>query len=52
VAPTALTVEEHDPEETWVNILHAVDGAWGIGGRAWTNDELLAAASAAGALRA
>jgi phenylpyruvate tautomerase PptA (4-oxalocrotonate tautomerase family) len=43
----SLTVEDHDPEDTWVNILHAPDGGWGIGGRAYTNDDLLAAASAA-----
>jgi phenylpyruvate tautomerase PptA (4-oxalocrotonate tautomerase family) len=43
----SLTVEDHDSSDTWVNILHAVDGAWGLGGHAWTGDELLAAASAA-----
>jgi phenylpyruvate tautomerase PptA (4-oxalocrotonate tautomerase family) len=43
----SLTVEGPDPEDTWVNILHAPDGGWGIGGRAYTNDGLLAAASAA-----
>jgi phenylpyruvate tautomerase PptA (4-oxalocrotonate tautomerase family) len=44
-----LTVEAHDTNDTWVNILHAQDGAWGIGGRAYTGDDLLAAASAAAA---
>jgi phenylpyruvate tautomerase PptA (4-oxalocrotonate tautomerase family) len=43
----SLTVPDHNPEDTWVNILHAADGAWGIGGHAYTNDELMAAASAA-----
>jgi phenylpyruvate tautomerase PptA (4-oxalocrotonate tautomerase family) len=42
----SLTVEDHDRADTWVNILHAVDGAWGLGGCAWTNAELMAAASA------
>jgi phenylpyruvate tautomerase PptA (4-oxalocrotonate tautomerase family) len=27
-----LTVEDHDDQRTWVNILHAPEGAWGIGG--------------------
>jgi hypothetical protein len=40
------TIEDHDPSDTWVNILHAVDRAWGLGGRAWTGAELTAAASA------
>ena len=35
-----LTVEGHDPANTWVNVLHARDGAWGSGGRQWTNDDL------------
>jgi hypothetical protein len=42
-----LTVEGHAPEDTWVNILHAQDGAWGIGGRAYTGEALLAEAEAA-----
>ena len=37
-----LTVESHVDDDTWVNILHAQDGAWGIGGRALTNAELSA----------
>jgi hypothetical protein len=44
----SLTIEDHDPNDTWVNILHAVDRAWGLGGRAWTGAEPMAAASAAG----
>ncbi len=27
-------------EHIWVNVIHAVDGAWGIAGRAMTNAEL------------
>ena len=27
-------------EHIWVNVVHAVDGAWGIGGTAMTNAEL------------
>jgi len=30
----ALTIDDHNSEDTWVNILHADDGAWGIGGQA------------------
>jgi hypothetical protein len=30
-------------DHIWVNVVHAVDGAWGIGGVAMTNDELKAA---------
>jgi phenylpyruvate tautomerase PptA (4-oxalocrotonate tautomerase family) len=37
-----LTVDGHDDADTWVNILHAEDGAWGIGGRSLTNADLLA----------
>ena len=36
-----LTVDGHADEDTWVNVLHAQDGAWGVGGRSLTN-ELLA----------
>jgi hypothetical protein len=27
-------------ERIWVNVLHAADGAWGIAGRAFTNQQL------------
>ncbi len=27
-------------ENIWVNVVHAVDGAWGVGGVAMTNEEL------------
>lgn len=32
-------------ERIWINVVHAVDGAWGIGGQALTNDQLGAAIS-------
>ena len=32
-------------EHIWVNVVHAVDGAWGIAGEALTNEELGAAIS-------
>lgn len=32
-------------ESIWVNVTHAVDGAWGIAGKAYSNAELGAAAS-------
>ncbi len=37
-----LTVDTHDRANTWVNILNAPDGGWGIGGRAYTADDLAA----------
>ncbi|MVU83651.1 hypothetical protein GPX89_41235 [Nocardia sp. ET3-3] len=42
-----LTVEGHAREDIWVNILNAPDGAWGIGGRAYTGEALIAAVTAA-----
>jgi len=42
----SLTVDGHDRGNTWVNILNAEDGAWGIGGRQYTGAGLVAAASA------
>jgi phenylpyruvate tautomerase PptA (4-oxalocrotonate tautomerase family) len=38
-----LTVEGHADDDTWVNVLHARDGAWGVGGVSLTN-EILAGA--------
>jgi phenylpyruvate tautomerase PptA (4-oxalocrotonate tautomerase family) len=35
-----LTTDDHADADTWVNILHAQDGAWGIGGRSLTNEML------------
>jgi phenylpyruvate tautomerase PptA (4-oxalocrotonate tautomerase family) len=37
----------HARNDIWVNILNAPDGAWGIGGRAYTGDALLAATAEA-----
>ncbi|TAK75517.1 MAG: 4-oxalocrotonate tautomerase [Aquabacterium sp.] len=34
-------------ERIWVNLTHAVDGMWGIGGKAWSNAELGTAVGAA-----
>lgn len=42
-----LTIGGHDREDIWVNILNAPDGAWGVGGRAYTGDDLMAAVTAA-----
>jgi len=39
----ALTVAGHDRQNTWVNIVNAPDGGWGIGGTAYTGDGLIAA---------
>ena len=44
-----LTVDEHRREATWVNVLNAADGAWGIGGKSFTNDALVAAITGAAA---
>ncbi|MCX4744187.1 hypothetical protein OG455_01430 [Kitasatospora sp. NBC_01287] len=43
-----LTVAGHRRADTWVNILNAPAGAWGIGGTAYTGDALIAAVTAAG----
>jgi phenylpyruvate tautomerase PptA (4-oxalocrotonate tautomerase family) len=43
----ALTVPDHNRADTWVNILNAPDGGWGIGGTAYTGDALAAAATVA-----
>lgn len=34
-------------DRIFVNVVHAPDGAWNLGGRALTNDEIVAAVSAA-----
>ena len=31
---------KHPKEHIWVHVTHAVDGAWGIAGKAYTNAEL------------
>ena len=36
----------HKPENTWVTIWNAPDGAWGMGGVAYTNEALVAAITA------
>ncbi|MGF1431679.1 tautomerase family protein [Kitasatospora sp. LaBMicrA B282] len=42
-----LSVDWHDSDDTWINILNARDGAWGIGGNALSNDDLVASITAA-----
>ena len=34
------------PERTWVLLTEAPDGGWGLGGHAYLNEELVAAARA------
>jgi hypothetical protein len=41
-----LKAGAHPPSRTFVHVVHAVDGTWGIGGTAYTNDELGAAIAA------
>jgi len=41
----ALTLPTHDRRNTWVNILNAPDGGWGLGGTAYTGEALVAALS-------
>ena len=41
-----LCVPDHRPENTWINILNAPDGGWGIGGRQYSGEALVAAAMA------
>ncbi|TPI48308.1 hypothetical protein FJW05_09730 [Mesorhizobium sp. B2-9-1] len=52
IAAAARIVDEccvpgHKPENTWINILNAPDGGWGIGGRQYSGEALVAAAMAA-----
>jgi hypothetical protein len=42
-----LTVPEHQSENTWINIVNAPDGGWGIGNRQYTGEALIAAVRAA-----
>jgi hypothetical protein len=42
-----LTVDGHRRQDTWVNILNAPDGAWGLGGTAYTGQQLIDAVGAA-----
>jgi hypothetical protein len=41
-----LKAGTHPTSRTFVNVTHAVDGTWGIGGNAYTNDDLGAAIAA------
>jgi phenylpyruvate tautomerase PptA (4-oxalocrotonate tautomerase family) len=43
-----LAVPSHRREDIWVNIVNAPDGGWGIAGRAYTGDDLVAAVTAGG----
>ncbi len=36
----AMSGERHPKDRIWVNVVHAVDGAWGIAGLALTNAQL------------
>ena len=42
-----LSLAQHPRERIWVNVVHAVDGAWGIAGMALTNAQLGAGVAAA-----
>ena len=42
-----LSVPGHRPENTWINIVNAPEGGWGIGSRQYTSEALVAAATAA-----
>jgi phenylpyruvate tautomerase PptA (4-oxalocrotonate tautomerase family) len=42
-----LSVPGHKPENTWINIVNAPDGGWGIGDRQYSGEALIAAATAA-----
>ena len=45
----ALKAGDHPKARTYVNVTYAVDGAWGIAGQAYTNEELGAAIAASAA---
>ena len=42
-----LCVPGHRPENTWINIVNAPDGGWGIGSQQYSGETLIAAATAA-----
>ena len=42
-----LSLAQHPKDRIWVNVVHAVDGAWGIAGMALTNAQLGAGVAAA-----
>jgi len=52
-AATAIVDElragDHPPSRTFVHVVYAVDGTWGIDGKAYTNDDLGAAIAASAA---
>jgi phenylpyruvate tautomerase PptA (4-oxalocrotonate tautomerase family) len=37
---TALSIDGHDSQRTWVTISNTADGGWGLGGHGLTNAEL------------
>lgn len=37
---SALSIDGHDSQRTWVTISNTVDGGWGLGGHGLTNAEL------------
>ncbi|SDO29732.1 hypothetical protein SAMN05216303_1011059 [Rhodoferax sp. OV413] len=41
----AMSGGKQPKEHIWINVVHAVDGAWGIAGKAMTNAQLGAAAA-------
>jgi len=41
------SVPWHEPANTWVTIFNAPDGGWGISGRAYTGEDLIAEVTAA-----
>lgn len=41
-----LCVPDHKPENTWINIVNAPDGGWGIGSRQYSDEALIAAVTA------
>jgi hypothetical protein len=36
----ALSVAAHTADRTWISVVNAVDGGWGIGGQALTNADI------------
>lgn len=42
-----MSDRKHPKGQIWVNVVHAVDGAWGVNGVAMTNEDLGAAAATA-----
>jgi hypothetical protein len=42
-----LCVPGHEAENTWINIVNAPDGGWGIGNRQYTGEALVVAVTAA-----